>query len=73
MFHDMLNMRPNILAPSFYLTPSHLWYDRRGRHNKSFSDMYHQTSNISRTLVGNKIIVHSDVVGAIPTSSSFAT
>ena len=25
---------------------------------------YHQTSNISHTLVGNKIVDHSDVVGA---------
>ena len=39
---------------------------------------YRQTSNISRTLVGNKIVVHSDVVkaspvGAAPTTSSFST
>ena len=37
-----------------------------------------QTSNISRTLVGNKIVDHSDVVGAspvgtAPTTSSFST
>ena len=40
--------------------------------------MYRKTSNISRTLVGNKIVDHSDVVGAspvgaAPTSSSFST
>ena len=40
--------------------------------------MYRQTSNIGRTLVGNKIIDHSDVVGAspvgaAPTTSSFST
>ena len=39
---------------------------------------YRQVSNISRTLVGNKIIDHSDVdgaspVGAAPTTSSFLT
>ena len=39
---------------------------------------YRQTSNISRTLVGNKIVDHSDVVGASPagaasTTSSFST
>ena len=39
---------------------------------------YRQVSNISRTLVGNKIIDHSDVVGAspvgaAPTTSSFST
>ena len=39
---------------------------------------YHKTSNISNTLVGNKIVDHSDVVGASPvgaalTTSSFST
>ena len=39
---------------------------------------YRQTFNISRTLVGNKIVDHSDVVGALPvgtapTTSSFST
>ena len=39
---------------------------------------YHQTSKISRTLVGNKLVDHSDVVGAAPvgttpTTSSFST
>ena len=38
----------------------------------------HQTSNISSTKVGNKIVDHSDVVGvppvgAAPTTSSFST
>ena len=40
--------------------------------------MYRQTSNLSRTLIGNKIVDHSDVVGtsptaAAPTTSSFPT
>ena len=39
---------------------------------------YRQVSNISRTLVGNKIVDHSDVVGAspvgaAPTTTSFST
>ena len=39
---------------------------------------YRQTSNISRTLVGNKIVDNSDVVGESPvgaalTTSSFST
>ena len=39
---------------------------------------YCEISNISRTLVGNKIIDNSDVVGAlpvgaVPTTSSFLT
>ena len=44
----------------------------------SQTDSYHQISNISRTLVSNKIVDHSDVVGAspvgaAPTTSSFST
>ena len=40
--------------------------------------IYRKTSNISRTLAGNKIIDNSDVVGAspvgaAPTTSSFST
>ena len=40
--------------------------------------IYHQVSNIRITLVGNKIVDHSDVVGAspvgaAPTTSSFST
>ena len=40
-------------------------------------DSYRKTSYISRTLVGNKIVDHSDVVGAspvgaAPTTSSFS-
>ena len=39
---------------------------------------YRQTSNISRTLLGNKLVDYSDVVGAspvgtAPTASSFST
>ena len=39
---------------------------------------YHKTSNIRRTILGNKIVDHSDVVGASPvcaalTTSSFST
>ena len=40
--------------------------------------MYRQTSDISLTLLGNKLVHHSDVggaspVGAAPTTSSFST
>ena len=40
--------------------------------------IYRQTSNIRRTLVGNKIVDHSDLVGAspvgaAPTTSSFSS
>ena len=45
---------------------------------KLYSESYYrQTSNISRTLTGNRIVDHSDVVeagpgGAAPTTSSFS-
>ena len=40
--------------------------------------LYRKTSNIRRTLMGNTIVDHSDVVGAspvgaAPTTSSFST
>ena len=44
----------------------------------SWNGTYRKTSSISRTLVGNKIVDNSDVVGAspvgaAPTTSSFST
>ena len=44
---------------------------------KNMSDRYRKTSNISHTLVSNKIVDNSDVVGAqpvgaAPTTSSFS-
>ena len=44
----------------------------------SNNDCYRKVSNIRRTLVGNEIVDHSDVVGAspvgaAPTTSSFST
>ena len=44
----------------------------------TLKDMHRQDSNIRRTFVGNKIVDHSDVVGAspvgaAPTTSSFST
>ena len=49
-----------------------------GRFEWKFTNKYRQVSNIKRTLVGNKIDDHSDVVGAspvgaAPTTSSFST
>ena len=44
----------------------------------SFFNKYRKVSNIRRNLVGDKIVDHSDVVGAspvgaAPTTSSFST
>ena len=46
--------------------------------DSSLLKIYRQVSNIRRTLIGNKIVDHSDVVGAspvgaAPTTSSFST
>ena len=50
----------------------------RGVYGEDLGENYRKVSNISRTLVGNKIVDHSDVVGAspvgaAPTTSSFST
>ena len=52
--------------------------DKSVRRTGSLNDMCRQVSNIRRTLVSNKIVDHSDVVGAspvgaAPTTSSFST
>ena len=52
--------------------------DLSENYEKHVSIYYCQTSNIRNTLVGNKIVDHLDVVGALlvgaaPTSSSFST
>ena len=52
-----------ISITSMKLNPSHL----------TERNEYHKTSNISRTLVGNKIVDHSDVVGASPVSAAPTT
>ena len=35
--------------------------------------IYRKISNVRRTLAGNRIVDHSDVVGAAPTTYSFST
>ena len=52
--------------------------DVRWNSNDWWKQSYRKVSNIRRTLVGNKIVDHSDVVGAwpvgaAPTTSSFST
>ena len=54
------------------------WASRWPREPGFIGCEYRQVSNISRTLVGNEIVDHSDVVGAspvgaAPTTSSFST
>ena len=40
---------------------------------QGISMFYHQTSSIKHTLVGNKIVDHSDVVGAPPVDAAPTT
>ena len=59
---------------SFY----HILWGSMVFHGTSWKLNYRKTSNISRTLVGNKIVDNSDVVGAslvgaAPTTSSLST
>ena len=61
------------LVADFVKESKKIW----GYWNEFYCD-YRKTSSISRTLVGNKIIDNSDVVGAspvgaAPTTSSFST
>ena len=75
---------PWLLMPWLLKSPGHQqpWYSPC-RTNRSLSSMrknfnYRKTSNIRRTLADNKIVDHSDVVGAspvgaAPTTSSFST
>ena len=50
-------------------TGSKIWITKK----KVENSCHRKTFNISRTLVGNKIVDNSDVVGAAPTTSSFST
>ena len=45
-----------------------VWNVANWEHNIETDRYYWQTSNISHTLVGNKLVDHSDVVGAAPTT-----
>ena len=40
------------------------------KYNKKHIYMYRKTSNIRRTLVGNNIVDHLDVVGALPVGAA---
>ena len=55
-----------------------LFYQHRSTRILAWIINYRKVSNIRRTLAGNKIVDHSDVVGAspvgaAPTTSSFST
>ena len=67
-----------ILIDGFFFYPIPLHWRWKMCMTITPNEDYRKTSNISRTLVGNKIVDNSDVVGAspvgaAPTTSSFST
>ena len=67
-----------MFVPEFYLTKYQEHSPTKNPIKVSTRKQYRKTSNISRTLVGNKIVDNSDAVGAspvgaAPTTSSFST
>ena len=75
MAGDVLALQGGRVSAAMILTKNN--HHTVSMSNKIF-ETYRQVSNISCTLVGNKIVDHSDVVGAspvgaAPTTSSFST
>ena len=73
------NLAPNVHFTDIVSNHSWPYTDSISEYlNVGVNLYYRQVSNIRRTLVGNKIVDHSDVVGAspvgaAPTTSSFST
>ena len=77
--------RPNVDLPSIISGGIYIFIGNASNINRQMFEIYifkintyRKTSNISRTLVGSKIVDNSDVVGAspvgaAPTTSSFST
>ena len=62
MIHDMIH---DMIHGMLHSMSQETWHFIR------FDIIYRQTSNISRTLDGNKLVDHSVIAGAAPTTSSF--
>ena len=77
------NIRSALLSLCEWNLPSDKWIlltnatAQRARYTESISMgkklQYRQVSNIRRTLVGNKIVDHSDVIGASPVGAAPTT
>ena len=59
-----------VIQKHFHIRPfySDMWSSIQSHKLSSQLCTYRKTSNISRTLVGNKIVDHSDIVGASPSA-----
>ena len=71
-------MGVHFLSHIYFTLICEWWVSGRDVNSSTSGMEYRKTSNISRTLVGNKIVDNSDVVGAspvgaAPTTSSFST
>ena len=65
-----------LIAPIFFISTSlelSLTVNNTTLKHMMGDPQYTQTSNVRGTLGGNKIVDHSDVVGAAPAISSFLT
>ena len=82
--HEQVQIKPDCrhrrshMGTSCYSTSVHASFPRPNFGPLGQKKTYRKVSNIRRTLVGNKIVDHSDVVGAspvgaAPTISSFST
>ena len=60
------------IIPHFHKNPN-ICYTGNQCYIDSYSFNYRKTSNMSRTLVGNNFVDHSDVVGASPVGAAPAT
>ena len=69
----MLNMTlSGLMIQIWIIEPSHdamIWIDS----DSPLNNTYRQTSNTKRTLVGNKIVDHSDAVEASPVGAALTT
>ena len=63
---DLARIADSWLIFRWSLNYGTVWYSGAWWHKE-----YRQTSNISRTLVCNEIVDHSDVVGAAPTGANY--
>ena len=61
------------ISTQFSLTISHFLAKWNYDCPKDIDTIYRQISNIRHTLVGNKVVDHSDSVGASPTTTSLST
>ena len=71
IMYTLKNLVITSLFTACHLFSAKEWLKSMLSYNSTWT--YCKTSNIRGTLVGNKIVDHSDVVAAAPTISSFST